>query len=777
MANLSTLTPLLVVLAHLVLALNDGFADGGDGDNTTAKKLHLLSLLPYSDTFPAPLREDGPDILPAVEMAVDHVNERDDVLPCFVLDLVTDDGGCDITNKAYLSFVRQVLSEEPNIVGIVGPTCSASALAVSSLVRHEEIALISVHLGSSELIQNDEEENPYSFGILGSTLSLAHSALNLIEAVGWERIAVLYAPNIVFFHTLYVDFVTEKVKNNITLSLEVSAPVAVNEFPLSLIRDVKTRIIVTFLDPNLSRMILCLALRKGMVYPNYQWVWVAQSPSDFNQSVEFEYEGKDYSCAVEDLWMALDRNVLLNFRLAPNDPQHKTISGLSYDQFYDEYVARINTLNNASEQENTSLQTSPYAPVVYDAVWALALALNQSLDNVNLTGYKYGMPEISSVISDNLLMRSFEGVSGYITFKTESRFANRAIDIYLLKQQNHVVVNTENITDNNFLQDSFPEYYPEVTLLAIFIVLGIVIVELILVVITHFVTCCYHKERSIKAVSVTLNHFVYLGLYLFVVGIILYLLVKGVTLEKMVAGIVCHATWPWVLSIGFTLIIGTVTVRMWRIYRIFVHYRDPGRFISNQVLVLIILIMIIIDLVIAITWTIIDPIRATVISEEVTEADGTISIEIERTCISQNTFLWVGLVIGYKVITLLCMLTLAILTRKVRDKDFATQNNQVAAFILALSIVLGSIFYLLFYFSRVNVHIDFAILCFAFIVIIAVCYGSILLPPVVRLMRKKTRKLKEQEPVKRMSSMLLPPLQVVSSLIFFQEAPTKKPKR
>ena len=76
-----------------------------------------------------------------------------------------------------------------------------------------------------------------------------------------------------------------------------------------------------------------------------------------------------------------------------------------------------------------------------------------------------------------------------------------------------------------------------------------------------------------------------------------------------------------------------------------------------------IILQILIDLSIAIVWTLVDPIQAVVTSEEASESDTTIVIEIERSCISKNTLLWASILIGWKVLQLLSMLTLAILTR------------------------------------------------------------------------------------------------------------------
>ena len=765
----------LAIFFQFTLLSSGNPAVVGAHHNMTKKTLHLLALLPFPDDIASPSLEDGPIVLPAVELALEHVNARADILPGYEVSLVVDDGGCDLTNKAYLSLVRSTLNEGPNIIGIVGPRCSASALSVANVIRHGDIALVSVHLGGSEL-NKAKEENPYSFGILGSTLGLVHRLLDLIKAVGWERLSVLYTPNRIFFHTLYREFIAE-MGINATFSVETSIPVSAQEIPLSAIRATMTRVIVVFLDTEFSHQVLCLALRSGMVFPNYQWVWVAQYMTDLNHSVEFEYKGDSFFCSTDDLLSALEGCLVMNFRLTPNDLQKESVSGINYYQFYNEYYSRVSNsaslMGNASasvQLEYETLQPSQYGAVVYDAVWALTLALNKSLEN--LTDYKIGMPQITDIISNDLLKQYFEGVSGYISFKPDSRFANRAIDIHLLMQQDYTEVDINNITGKVFVDDSFPQQYPEISLLAIGVVVVVVAVEFLLVAATHFTTCFYRKERSIKAVSITLNHFVFVGLYLFFIGISLYLLVKAFTLQSRVAGIICQATWAWILSPGFTLIGGTVTVRMWRIYRIFVHYQNPGKFISNKVLVTMIAILVKIDLAIAVIWTIMDPIVATITSVEVAEADGTIIIEIERTCTSQNTIVWVGLVIGYKITILLSMLTLAILTRKVRDKDFATQNNQVAAYLLVCTIVLGTIFYLLFYITRsqVDIHVDFAVLCLTFVVIVAVCYFSILLPAIVRLMRKKL----ENEHKQIAPGLINRSLMVVSTLALFHEVTQRK---
>ena len=71
----------------------------------------------------------------------------------------------------------------------------------------------------------------------------------------------------------------------------------------------------------------------------------------------------------------------------------------------------------------------------------------------------------------------------------------------------------------------------------------------------------------------------------------------------------CQMTWAWGLPLSFTLTLGIVTMRTWRLYRIFVHYLDPGKFLSNSALTLAVLLLASVDVAIAIIWTTVDPMK------------------------------------------------------------------------------------------------------------------------------------------------------------------------
>ena len=715
-----------------------------------SRTLTILALLPSPEEEP-PRTEwrDGPAMLPAVQLAAEHVNQQRGLLEGFPLRVVSGEGRCDQggTDSTYVSFVEKVLLTRHPVMGIVGLTCAPSSSAVRGLAGREELAISSIHSSLSSRI--DSVQWNYAFSITGSTLGLATESLRFLEAVGWSSIAVLYTANTMAQDILQVKAEFISLLRNTSVSIDIATTVSSTHVPFALIKQRKTRIIFLFLDSHLAQTVACLALSESITYPNYQLIWVSVPLVDLNATVNVQYAGQTLKCSLEDMiGRALNGSVFLNYKLTPSDPHNSSVSNYTYHQFSELYQERL----------GGGLQPNSLSGLMYDSVWALALALNYSIQH--LPSYQYGMPHITSQITHHMLSTPFRGVSGNIdVFQQE-----RNIEIFVLINGKREPINITDIPEEIFVADSFKRVHPNIVPPAIFTVLAVVLLELVLVSATHLVTCFCRRERSIKAQSTQLNHFIFAGTYLFILGSLLYLQIKRETLDQMSASIICHATWPWVLSIGFTLIVGTVTVREWRVYRIFVHYRRPGPFISNTALVVMVLLQLLVDLAISVVWSLLDPIQATVTAEEVREEGGAVFIQIERSCISSNTLIWACSLITWKVLQLLSMFNLALLNRKVKNKDFSTQNVQVASYLLTLATVLGSILYLSLFLNRSNILWNFVVLCSVFIIIIGVCYCSILLPPVLRAVQRKYR-ADPPTSVRRMTSTIAPQIKKASTLL------------
>ncbi len=61
-------------------------------------------------------------------------------------------------------------------------------------------------------------------------------------------------------------------------------------------------------------------------------------------------------------------------------------------------------------------------------------------------------------------------------------------------------------------------------------------------------------------------------------------------------------------SFGLTLVFETLTMKTWRLYKIFVHYINPRKFLSNKTLLLFVCCLTLVDLVFCITRFVFDPI-------------------------------------------------------------------------------------------------------------------------------------------------------------------------
>ena len=89
----------------------------------------------------------------AEQLAVDHINQRNDVLSNYSLRLVAGDSGCNLERKAVIAFVDYIVhGNEKHIAGVIGPGCSRSAAAISPLMWCNEIDLINIHIAGSLIL-------------------------------------------------------------------------------------------------------------------------------------------------------------------------------------------------------------------------------------------------------------------------------------------------------------------------------------------------------------------------------------------------------------------------------------------------------------------------------------------------------------------------------------------------------------------------------------------------------------------------------------------------
>ena len=120
--------------------------------------------------------------------------------------------------------------------------------------------------------------------------------------------------------------------------------------------------------------------------------------------------------------------MLTDLKLAEHNASMELVSGVTYGEFSEQYRARL----NASLTE--------WANPVYDGVWSLALALNNSIPRLSdigldLVDYMYGHREATDIIRDEVFRLGFDGASGRIAYSNETGYAPAAA--YLYQVVNH----------------------------------------------------------------------------------------------------------------------------------------------------------------------------------------------------------------------------------------------------------------------------------------------------------------------------------------------------
>lgn len=723
----------------------------------TTETVYLLTVLPYPNSLPTlhPSWDEGPDVIPAAQLAVEHVNNRTDVLSCYKLELINTDGGCDVTSKASISFTEAILQPDrhKSPVGIIGPGCSFSTLEFGHLSNQETITLINVHLATLPVLQN-RILYPYTFGVLASTYELSDAIFALMKNKNWKRVAALYDASRVAFLSNYRKFESDFADEIPGGKLLFSSEVFNTYLPLTTIRESLARIVILFLGPEYSRRIMCLAYHKGMLYSAYQWIITGRQLQDYSGSdVVFTFEGNMYTCTREIMVnVALRGNIFINYQVTPNDPNATTVAGISYNEYLSEYQDRVNEYNSNDANLYRNITLNIWGTITYDAVWAMALALDKATDELNLATYRYGQREQTDKIQKQFHNLEFDGMSGHISFNPQKGFTKRISAILQVFDGREDYVAFHNVGSIVEI-DSFPTISDQVDQQPVTIVTPLsavfataLAIQLVVIAFTHILIVAFRNYKHIKASSPRLNHLIYIGSYVLGAGALIYAIFKAVPMNDQIGNIVvCQLPWLWFFPAGFTLVFGTLAGRTWRLYRIFTHFTDPGKFISDPVLAVFVLLLLLVDITVSIVWTMTDPLHFEIIMEtQSIEMVGSVQIQkivLSRGCTADFYVLWCIVVYGYKLVILIMVVTLALLTRKIHNQTFTTNSLRILVYLISLQFGLGIPLYYVIIFLYLDLHIDYSVVCVELTLILLLILVFVFLPPVVPLLREKSRKV------------------------------------
>ena len=727
---------LLLALKSIALCLAD------------LREIKVLTLLPYPQPqLPPILRpsiSDGASLYPASLLASEIANNRTDTLEGYVIRLSRADSGCSVPFRAVDAFVSSLLQQEKDksvipVVGAVGPGCSTSSRSVAALSGRSEIALINVHLsGTQEL--NNRILYPYSFGILDSAEAIAKAMVSLIRVKNWTHIVLFYDDS-----RLYYSSLTKAVQNEASLYNISMNQLAISAHNLSPFKNNvrnRYRIIFLLLGTDLLNMVLCIAHNEKYVLPVYQYILDADEVETIT-SVTFA----DYTCTEDQLRDLIEESIIIEYQLERHDWNTTTDSGISLLEFYHLYQS-YGYLHEIDGTDAVNI----YAAAFFDATWSLLKALDNSKNSVNLSAYGYAQPIASEMIRNELLKLDFEGLSGRIKFDNTSGRIQQNVHILKIKNRERQIIATFNRIENKIIKsdklfqllinDKF-----DITIKAIprpvsYITLLITGLVFLLILTLNILTCYYRDVKFVKASSVKLNLLAFISCYIFTAALVLTTIIYSFS-DLIIDSQICkiYNILEFLISFGLTLLFGTICVRTWRMYRIFVHYKNPGPLLSDNHLALAVLITILVDFSIVIPGLITNPYKHSYLEDMRIDIPNSPTKIMILKCVRRNFLAWffAGLIVSILLLTLI--LILAFLTRKIRQKVFQTKCIMNQSYILTgvLPILIG--FYLIFYSQKtfISVIVSFCTLIIFELSLILIPCAMLFLPPLLPILRHAMR--------------------------------------
>ncbi len=720
--------------------------------NCAKRRLELLTLLPYFNGEPSlnPSWADGDNIFPALQLARDQINANPAILQNYTLGLIKGETGCQHITQTMLGFVQEAYHDSSRkIVGILGPGCSSSTISLGPVTNRTEVSLVMLH-GSGSPDLADRKKYYYHLGALGSTENFVNAIVFLLKQ--WNEVAILYDESRQFYSDTHSNLTSNK---DIQPKAKYITPVSFQFIPLQVIRQSRLRIVVVLCPPELTRRIICLSHAKNMTYDNYQYVFMAHTEEDLVQNMSFTYDEKRVTCSEDEMQAALNNQFLLVYNLLSS--RKDTLKTLNtnvsnYMNLYEKYREKYNSNNEyIGQRSNYSFWTTYF----YDSVWAWAQVMDKlTKENPDFFENRdrdkmYGNELQARRILDKFYSLNFEGISGAISFNNCTGYTSRPTKLIQMADVGDIRTRTRivaivtaskttlklNITQ---IPSSFNiQYVREDQRLS----WCFSIVAISLLILTLFMEAMTYKHRhdaSIKATTPKLLHMSYAGVYVLLLGLLFYTLQAAILLPPSWKGIACNVLWAWALPIGFTLALGPVAMRTWRLYRIFVHYMNPGQFISNTFLISSVVFMVVFDVVIASLWTGLDRIQIhniTVRSNISKDASGLKTLQEQVFCTSNWNVEWAVLGLTTKTLLLLYVIALAILTRKIKNLSFTTNSLRVLMYIIAIISVLGITTSSILSTPRLNPSYSFTSLSLTITSFIVVFVACVFLPPLLPIVR------------------------------------------
>ncbi|GFO40221.1 gamma-aminobutyric acid type b receptor subunit 2 [Plakobranchus ocellatus] len=569
------------------------------------------------------------------------------------------------------AFYHEVYNTSRKSIMVMGGTCSHVTEATAQVAHLWGIPQISYSALSPHL--SNQEIFPTFFRVISPEHYLTSARIELLKAYGWNRVHTIYQ-NKNLFSTLD-ESMRQELKD---AGIEVlTSGQAFTDDPTQNVQDLikkDARIIFASMYEDKLRQVMCKAYhltpRPHLWYKRVVWLlpwyidlhWINRSSDASNCTSDQikEVAGNYFSVGSSVISEVEDYKAVGGF--VPVQFARNYTGQALYEAARDMIPSRFHHLYRDALQQShdTSLPNEHRAGHAYDCMWAIAVALNNTLnylkdtsDHRRLEDFEYRNQEFSKLLHQAMVNVTFNALSGPFAFNDKGE-KPPVVDIFRYNNSHPPVDGIQ--TKNRLLE-------VPCSLLYVFRCLACLGILLSLSLLAFNISNRNH--RVIKMSSPHLNNVILLGCILAYCNVLLLAISVHLTTPLCMIRI---AT----IVLSFSLSFGALFAKTWRVYQIFAAgstlKRLGTKVLRDSRLLAIVLALVLFNSSILVTWSVMSPEKPILVNISETLAGpwtDTRYINQHERCESRlkTQFTWAAL--SVQGVVILAGTFLAVQTRKV----------------------------------------------------------------------------------------------------------------
>uniref|UniRef100_A0A8C7YBY8 Gamma-aminobutyric acid (GABA) B receptor, 1a n=1 Tax=Oryzias sinensis TaxID=183150 RepID=A0A8C7YBY8_9TELE len=556
---------------------------------------------------------------------------------------------------------------------VLMPGCSGVSTLVAEAARMWNLIVLSY--GSSSPALSNRQRFPTFFRTHPSATLHNPTRVRLFQKWKWTRIATIQQTTEVFTSTL--DDLEQRVKE---AGIEISVRQSFLTDPAVAVKNLKrqdARIIVGLFYETEARKVFCEVYKEKLYGKKYVWFLIGWYADNW-----FKIKDPAINCTAENMAEAVEGHVTTEIVML--NPE--TVRGVSNMTSQDFLAALMSRLGGKNPEETGGFQE---APLAYDAVWALALALNKTVAPLKARGrrledFNYNNHDITSEIYRALNTSSFEGVSGQVVFDAQgSRMAMTLIEqlqggsykkigYYDSSQKNlswfgnDVWIGAGPPADRTVVIEEY-RFLSQKLFAAVSVFAGL---GILLGIVCLTFNIYNGNVRYIQNSQPYLNNMTAVGCMM-ALAAVFPLGIDGHHVHRSQFPVVCQFR-LWLLGLGFSLAYGSMFTKIWWVHTLFTK-KDEKKEKKKQPLepwklYATVGVLLGIDFLSLVIWQGVDPLHITVekFTKEAPKKDLDVLVQpLLEHCSSEKMNTWLGVVYGYKGLLLLLGIFLAYETKSV----------------------------------------------------------------------------------------------------------------